>query len=272
MNYEYFRESEGDITVIGPTASGKTKLAIHLSRKLGLPIVNCDTRQFWKRIQKISCSPTLDERSQAPHLLFNVLEDDEKPSLGYWMKEIIPMGRKIIVGGSLFYPYCLMQGIPQVEISENTRKLALEIENPAQYLESVGITVDTHDSYRVKRMLDFYLETGGTFGEFSTKFKRESQIISISTEQVELQDNILARIQKNLEEWIEECWQNQHSNFFSIIGYKECIEYRRGNLSKDNLISSIYLKTNQYSKRQVKFMRRFKADSVVSMAEVRDLE
>ena len=66
--------------IVGPTASGKTAFSIALSKALNLPIVNCDSRQFWRGLKGITCSPTITEMSEAKHLLFDELNADEKPN------------------------------------------------------------------------------------------------------------------------------------------------------------------------------------------------
>ena len=254
-----------DIVVIGPTASGKTKLSIAFAQKLNLPIVNCDTRQFWKNLRKISCSPTKEEIQSAEHLLFNCLENDERPSLGYWMNNIINLENKIIVGGSMFYPYCLSQGIPRIEISESTIKKANEVKSIPLFFEQVGIKIHQNDQYRLRRMLEFYLETGCDFQSFPKKFKRNLKIFAIDTDQNKLNFNIKKRIEKHIDLWIEECIQNSHENFSSVIGYKECLEYYSGRMNMSDLKEKIALKTIQYSKRQIKFMRRFKPYALIPM-------
>lgn len=255
---------EEDIIIIGPTASGKTKLSIFISQSTGLPIVNCDTRQFWKNLQKISCSPTEEEKSSAPHMLFNCLSDEEKPSLGYWAKQIKPIGRKIIVGGSMFYPYCLLQGIPEVDISEETKIKAKNIDS-ISFLKENNINIDMNDSYRVHRMVEFYLQTGHIFDDFPNKFHRKAKVVAISTNDQDLSVNIKKRIENSIEDWLEECDSNKSSNFNSVIGYQECLNYLSGSINQNELLTTIFQRTLRYAKKQLKFMKRFKADYIVGL-------
>lgn len=253
-----------NIYITGPTASGKTKLAIEISKFTGLPIYNCDSRQFWKSMQLITCSPSIEEKSLASHNLFNFLEDDEKPSLGHWMN-LLPIGSKIIVGGTAFYIESLLRGIPITDISQKTISLVDSIENPYEFLkerleEKFPKTLKKEDKYRVYRLLQFYLETGDTFETFPRKKKEEGLVIIVNPNINFLSTNIKNRVEECIESWIKEVkYSSKNINFEKIIGYKEIWEFLNNKYSLNDLKEKIYLKTIKYAKSQKKFIKRLPA-------------
>lgn len=254
------------IVIIGPTASGKTALAIKMYEELGRAhfIVNSDSRQFWS-IKELSCSPSVEELKKAPHLLFNCLDNNIKPNLGWWINEIKKIDKKIIVGGNGFYIHSLKNGVPIVKISENTLEKIKNIENKFEYLKMLDPEVKIHknDQYRVERKLEFLLETGTNFTDYHNKYTEDLEIILINPGIDAIWENIQNRTKNFIDRAIEEINNTKyHENLNSIIGYKEILKFLQGDLSKDILINEINNQTLRYAKHQIKFFKRLKCDIV----------
>lgn len=264
-----------NIYVTGPTASGKTKLAIEISKLTNLPIYNCDSRQFWKSMRLLTCSPTEKEKSLASHYLFNTLEDNEVPSLGRWIN-LMPVENKIIVGGTAFYIDSLLRGVPMVNISEETTQLASSIKNPYEFLkaelkEDFPIFLHREDQYRIYRLLRFYLQTGCVFEKFPGKRQEEGLVIVVNPSLDQLSISIKSRIENFIAYWIEEVkFSSRHKNFENIIGYKEIIDFLNNLLSFEQLKEKIYANTLKYAKSQKKFIRRLPID--IEMSNINSLD
>lgn len=251
-----------NIYITGPTASGKTKTAIEISKITKLRIFNCDSRQFWKNMKKITCSPSESELLEAPHYMFNYLKNEEKPSLGRWIKDLPEDEDKIIVGGTSFYIYSLLLGIPKIDISAETKKKCSLIDDKLKFLkdnlkEKLPSHIIQSDTYRIERLTEFFIETGLIFEDYKNKRKEEGKVIIINPSSEFLKRNVLERIENNIDEWIEEVSNNQHENFKTIIGYQECLEFINNNITKETLINEILVKTIQYIKFQKKFLKKF---------------
>lgn len=244
------------IWIVGPTASGKTNLSIKLSKIIDFPIINCDSRQFWKDIKLITCSPTEEEIKAAPHLLFNILKADEKPDLGWWSRSIKALNKPqyILVGGTIFYGFNLMRGIPILD--HPTPEIAGTWQDLNNINSDIASKIHPNDTYRVQRALNFYSQYQCDFSDIKDKIQQDLLVIALYPEKEFLQNNIQKRITSNIDLWIEEVRSNQHDNYRNIIGYQECLEYLNNNINKDQLISNIFMSTMRYAKRQIKFMKK----------------
>ena len=248
------------IVIIGPTASGKTQLAIDIANKTGKNIVNCDSRQFWDQLSILSCAPTEEELKQAPHFLFNCLPINEKPSLGWWINNIQSISDKILVGGNVFYILSLLKGVPIFSVALTTLEKIKNISEPYNYLKENNFNISNisiNDHYRINRALEFFLETGCTsFDQYEYKYTESLEIIFLKPNLSDLINNIHYRTQLILDQSIEEVKiTDYHPNCDSIIGYSEIKQYLSNQINYQELHDLICLRTFQYSKKQIKFMR-----------------
>ncbi len=253
--------------IVGPTASGKTAFSIMLSKALGLSIVNGDSRQFWKNLKLITCSPTVSEISEAKHLLFDELNSDEKPNLGWWCDKLKSIdGNYIIVGGTVFYGWSLMRGVPM------ERNLYDEIEcydwNVLNEMSAeFASTVHPRDIYRVNRAINFYRNNGCMFTDVTEVYKEDLCVIKLIPDRAFLLSNVTKRVVNNLNKWIEEVRLNQSDAYMSVIGYKECLEHINGVISYEELSRRIIEITMQYVKKQLKIMRKVNAFMTLEYTE-----
>lgn len=256
-----------NVMILGPTACGKSSLAIKIANQMNGNIVNLDSKQFWKNMKHLTCAPTEEQKKKAPHFLFNCLEDYQHPNLGWWVKEIKTIPSKILVGGSIFYAKNLLLGIPEeVIISDKTQEKIKNIFNKWQFLLDNNLAENLHpnDSYRINRKIEFFLETGYDFTNFPNKYKENPYVILIEPSIIELEQNIKKRTLEFLDLAIEEVnLYKNNRNFYSIIGFQEIVDYLEKRLNKKELIDKINEKTLQYAKYQIKFLKKISHDKKI---------
>ena len=264
------KKEKFSIALLGPTASGKTVLSLEIARKLEKNIVNCDSCQFMKEMQILSCSPTPEQTREFPHFLFNILEN-QKPNLGLWIEKISNIDNKLIVGGNGFYLNSLEKGVPNIEISEETQEKKKNIENWWKFLKDNKMIGEIHqnDFYRIERKLDFFLETGQDFESFPKKYSEKIFKILLLPDKEKIMDNIVFRTESFINKAIQEVEiyksKGEIFSYYSrVIGFSEILDYLEGNISNSKLIENINLRSFQYAKQQMKFFRKMSFDLRIS--------
>jgi tRNA dimethylallyltransferase len=172
------------ILIHGPTASGKTRLAIALARRLGGEIVNADAMQVYADLDVLTARPDAEEKAAAPHHLFGHVDAAQRYSAGAWVKEAGPLIRSlldldripIVVGGTGLYLMALTEGLSEIPpIPEAARRLAREkvsADVGAAYQELVRADagaaerVEARDKQRIARALEVLIATGQPISSF----------------------------------------------------------------------------------------------------------
>lgn len=172
------------ILLAGPTASGKTALAVRLARALDGEIINADSMQIYADLDILSARPGTEEQGGIPHHLFGTVDAAERASTGWWaaaamdlISEIRSRGRRpIIVGGTGLYFNALVKGLAAMpEISDHTRQSADDIEaQGADALREQALAFDPEaagrikpaDLQRLRRVVEIGLETGQPISAF----------------------------------------------------------------------------------------------------------
>lgn len=170
--------------IAGPTASGKTALAIHAARRLGGEVVNADSMQIYADIPILSAAPAPEERDGIPHHLFGILDAAARASVGWWartaMDEIAAIRARgnvpVVVGGTGLYFNALTEGLAKVpEISADAARRAGEIaERGAEALRAEAERHDPDgaarvlgdDVQRLRRIVEVGLATGRALSSF----------------------------------------------------------------------------------------------------------
>lgn len=286
------------ILIVGPTAVGKSALALNLARKLNGEIVNCDSLQFYQEISVGTAKPTLADRQQVPHHLFDIVPlgqnytaaDCRRSVFELLTKQTIDFSKPLIfVGGSGFYIQALETGLFQIpkisqEVRNQSRKwqqdhTSTDSHKFLQSIDPVGSqSIHPNDNYRIMRSLEVYWQTGKPLSSYRSEFSREKESffqlkIGLRSSRSHLATRIQERVTKMLAAgWIEEC-----ENLFAkglrdwpplnCVGYKEIGQFLAGNLRHEELAPSIIKSTLALAKRQRTWFQRdpsivwFEADS-----------
>ncbi len=273
------------ISVVGPTAVGKTALAIELAELLRTEIVSADSRQFYCEMTIGTAKPTDAELLRARHHFINSHSISEFYSAGDFERDALLLlenlfqsqQNAVAVGGSGLYLKALWEGFDDIpEVDEKYREqlnheflegglepLLLELYESDPTFHS---QVDKHNHQRVIRALEIIRGTGKPFSDFrksSTKQGRrfENLKIGLQMDREKLNERINVRmdhmIQNGLFAEAEKLMSRRNQNALQTVGYKEIFGYLDGDYDKEEAIRLLKRNSRRYAKRQ---MTWFKAD------------
>ena len=276
------------VVICGPTASGKTALSIELAKRINGEIVSADSMQIYDEMNIGTAKPDQEEMQGIKHYLIGNIKPTNRYSVSEFkkdaisaIKEIISKGKMpIVVGGTGLYVNSLVYGIDYPEIQTNLeyRKELEKIveEKGLQYLFEKAVEIDKeamknispNDKKRILRVLEIYKETGKT----KTELERESRkngipydykIFAINMPREILYDRINRRvdimIEKGLIDEVSSLYEKYGESLLTsmqAIGYKEVVEFLKGNCTKEEMIEKIKMETRRYAKRQLTWFRK----------------
>ncbi len=284
------------LVIAGPTAIGKTKLAIELAKHYKTVILSADSRQFYREMNIGTAKPKLNELEEVKHYFINNKSVGELFGAGHFEKEAIPMLDElfkehpliIVVGGSGLYIDALLNGVDEFEAVPYAFRNQLNEEFKTSgftYLQkelqskdpSYFSKVDIQNPQRVIRALEVIRYTGKPFSSFLKKQEVKRNFIPIkialNTNRDKLYENINSRVDQMMKEGLlEEVKQlaaYKKVNALKTVGYKELFEYLDGHCSLQEAIDKIKQHTRNYAKRQITW---FKHQDDFEEFEPRDFE
>jgi tRNA dimethylallyltransferase len=270
------------ICVLGPTASGKTKLAIEAAKYFNTEIISSDSRQFYTEMNIGTAKPTAEELTAAKHHFINFLSVADSYSAGDFerdaLKKIDEIHLKndiaILVGGSGLYINAVLFGIdPFPIITLETRQKAIEVYkqggiealkdalrklDPEYYIE-----VDLDNHRRLIRALEVCYASGTTYSSFRKQEakNRNFKVIKIAYDfdREKLYERIDTRVDEmltnGLEREVKELLAYKDTQALNTIGYKEFFQYFEGESSMSDTIEAIKRNSRKYAKRQLTWFR-----------------
>lgn len=280
------------LVIAGPTASGKTELAIREAEKREAIVLSCDSLCFYKGMDIGTAKPTREEQARAPHFGIDLVEPDEPYSVGRYLEyrdRILRDARAkkqsvIVVGGSGFYLKSYFSPVvDEIEISPEVVKRVESIrreeglEGLLSCLREYNSDEETFDGLdlqnprRVEKALIRCLGAGKSYGELRSAFLSlpeplldwDKQVWLINRPAEVLQERNRLRVEHMLEAGlIEEVQQLRERGFernpsaCGAIGYREVLDYLNGNLSREHLAEMIYVHTNQLVRKQRNWFNR----------------
>lgn len=276
------------IFLMGPTASGKTALAVQLAQLLNGEIISVDSALVFREMDIGTAKPTLEERGGIPHYLIDILDPSESFSTGQFrtqaldlMADITARGKlPILVGGTMLYFNALMQGLAQlppanVEIRarldfelERDGKTALH-ERLAKIDPQAAKRIHPNDPQRVQRALEIFELTGKAmtdfFAENQTDLPYQIHKFVIAPEDRTILHEIIAlRFHKMLQQGflaeVEKLFLrgdlNDKMPAIRAVGYREAWAYFEGEYDLDTMTEKAIIATRQLAKRQFTWLRR----------------
>lgn len=277
------------ITIIGPTAIGKTSLSIALAQHFGCEIISCDSRQFYKEMKIGTAVPNDDELAVATHHFIQNKSIFDSYSVGDFEQEAIAKldelfeknNIQIMVGGSGLYVDAVLKGFddfPDIDASVREQintdfdKYGIDyLQNKLQELDADYFNKVTNENpqtlqnpQRMKRFVEVCLGTGKPYSSFLNQKKNVRDftpiIISLEAERDIMYDRINQRVDIMMNEGLLEeaknLYPNKHLNALQTVGYRELFDYFDGTTSLDFALEEIKKNTRRFAKRQLTWFKR----------------
>ena len=272
------------VVIVGPTAVGKTEIAIQIAERLNGEIVSADSRLFYRGMDIGTAKPTLAERRGVPHHLIDVVEPDQIWSLALFQQkareaiaDIDARGKlPLLVGGTGQYVRAVIQGweVPKVEPNPNLRKAleswAAEIggEGLFQRLASLdaqaAADIDPCNLRRTVRALEVILSSGRRFSEQrqSGPSPYRQLVLGLIRPRAELYERVDERIQMMIESGLVEEVRNLLERGYSpdlptlsAIGYREMVAYLQGRIPLEEAVRQMKRSTRIFVRRQANWFK-----------------
>lgn len=276
------------ISIIGPTAIGKTSLSIKLAQFHKTEIISADSRQFYKEMQIGTAAPTKNELSQAKHYFIHHKSIKDDYNVGSFEKDALQLLETlfekhnvvILVGGSGLYVDALTKGLdnfPEVDASirkqlntELKQNGLISLQQKLKDLDEVSyhnIAID--NPHRVIRALEICIGAGVPYSSFLNKEKENRNFKTITIGLTAERDIIYKRINQRVDlmmkdgllKEVESLKEYKHLNALNTVGYKELFNYFDGEWDLDFAVSEIKKNSRRFAKRQ---MTWFKKDNTIA--------
>lgn len=267
------------IHIAGPTAIGKTRLAIALAKHFQTEILSCDSRQFYQEMCIGTAVPNTDELADAPHHFIQHISIHEKYSVGDYEKDALTCLQRlfseqkksiaILVGGSGLYSNAVIKGLDYFpNVPNHIRKLLNHLyqEKGLPFIQetlracdpSYAEQVDIHNPQRIIRALEVFFASGEPFSSFLGKNKPirpfHTLEIGLKAPQEVLHHRINTRIDIMLSEGllpeIQHLYPFRSLNALQTVGYQEFFDFFEGKTNLATAIDLAKLHTRQFAKRQ----------------------
>ena len=270
------------VTIIGPTAIGKTDLAIKIAEFYKTEIVSADSRQFYRELNIGTAKPSSSELSKIKHHLINNKSIHEQYNINDFEKDAIESINSIfkknkvavLVGGSGLFINSVLYGLDEIpEIDENIRNSlysdmdSLGIKTLQEKLKLLDPNsyenIDIDNPRRLIRALEVTIGSGKPYSSFlkKTKKTRNFNVITIGLNQdrAELYEKINARVDNMIKDGlideVKGLLELKNLKTLNTIGYSEVFKYIDGVYSKDECINEIKKNTRRYAKRQLTWFK-----------------
>lgn len=271
------------IVITGPTASGKSALAVEVARRLGTEIISADSRQVFQGIPIVTAMPTDEERSTVPHHLIDMLPLDGYYSASMFEEDALRIGRDlmerngtaVVCGGSMMYVDALCHGIdllPTVPAEIRDGITALWRERGDDWLRGELLRldpdysrkVDLRNMKRVFHAVEISMTAGVPYSSLITGERRERDFrivkICLDGPRELLFERINTRVDKmiaaGLEEEARRVYPLKGLNSLNTVGLKEMFAWFDGEMDRQTAIERIKKNTRVYSKKQLTWFKR----------------
>lgn len=280
------RKKNAAIVLAGPTAVGKTAVALALAELFPAEIVSADSRQVYRLMNIGTAKPTHEELQRVPHHFIDVCNPDEVYSAGQYGREarvcVLEISQRgktpLIVGGSGLYLRALLEGfaeaLPTNRVLQNELKRRIEQEGCAAlhaelaHLDPLSAQhIHPNDAHRIVRALEVFHSRQTSqrklWGSSVAPAPFAYRIFCLNMERAALYARINGRVEKMLKEGlVEECRQllaqgyDHQLNALQTVGYQEVFSFLRGEIDEPAMLELIQRHTRQYAKRQLTWFRK----------------
>ncbi len=273
------------VVVLGPTAVGKTDIAIRLAQQLNTEIISADSRQLYREIPLGTAAPSKEQLASVPHHFVGNLSLQQNYNVSQYENEVLALLENkfrvydvmVMTGGSGLYIDAVCRGIdqlpdPEPEIRETLQQKWQQkgisvLQQQLQQLDPEFYEqVDRQNPKRLMRAIEVCLQTGRKYSELrqNNPQTRNFRILKVGLNlpREQLYDRINRRTDVMMNNgWIEEAesvFPFRHLNALNTVGYKELFAYLDGKLTLEEAVEKIKTNTRRYAKRQLTWFRKDK--------------
>lgn len=277
------------IIVVGPTAIGKTALAIKLAQHYGSEIVSCDSRQFYKEMEIGTAVPSKDELALVPHHFIQNKSITDSYNVGDYEKEVLPLldhlflknNIQIVVGGSGLYVDAITRGFDEFPDVSDTIKQEIEwnyatsginflqnelLKHDPEYFEFLKNTNPQTlvNQQRMKRFVGVCIAAKTPYSSFLNQEKNKRNfipiIIALEAPREEMYSRINQRVdimmQQGLLNEVQSLQNKKHLNALQTVGYRELFDYLDKTFTLEEATEEIKKNTRRFAKRQLTWFKR----------------
>ncbi len=271
------------ITVLGPTAIGKTSLSIELAKHYNTEIISCDSRQFYKEMRIGTAVPEPHELEAIPHHFIQNRSIFEDYNVGDFEKDALLLLEDlfqkndvvIMVGGSGLYVDAVLRGFDEFPKVDPEIRKNLQVQLEKEGIESLQqqlktLDIDTYQSIaldnpqRLTRALEICIGSGQPYSSFKNKAKKRRNFQSIKVglkgERQKIYDRINLRVDMMVKEGLigeaKKLYPHKNLNALQTVGYRELFSFFNGDITEDFAIEEIKKNTRRFAKRQLTWFRK----------------
>lgn len=271
------------IVIVGPTAIGKTALAITIARHFSTEIISADSRQFFKEMEIGTAKPSPSELQAATHHFIGSHSIKELFSTGDFEVQALEVLNNlfikndilVMVGGSGLYINAVLNGLDELPQTDINVRMALNERLKTEGIQSIQQDLKTFDPeyfqvvdqsnpQRLIRGLEFYLSTGKKLSSFRSNSKKERPFnvvkIGLNTAREQLYAQINHRVdimmENGLLQEVQQLLPFRNYNALKTVGYSELFDYLDGNTTLEAAVDKIKQNTRRFAKRQLTWFRR----------------
>ena len=284
MPVKRIRENKVILLIVGPTAIGKTRLAITLAKKLQGEVISCDSMQAYKGMDILSQAPSKDEKKAAKHHLVGILDPKREYSAAIFRKKAMPvieaiLKRKrvpIVAGGSGLYVRALVDGLfptTAADMKFRERMQRFVSRNGSQELHDRLLRIDPgsarlihpNDVRRIIRALEIYETTGRTMTELKTatrplKDRYDIKIFGLIASRKKIYSRIDSRVDKMFDcGAVKEAGKLAKKRISrtaeTVLGFREIKRYLNGEYDLEYAKDLVKMNTRRFAKRQLTWFR-----------------
>ena len=292
------------ISIVGPTAIGKTSLAIQLAEKYSTEIISADSRQFYREMNIGTAKPSVSELNSAKHHLINNKSVVDNYSIGEFEQDAIKQISNIhsrsniavLVGGSGLYLDVINYGLDQIPKTEKNIRNSLNndfeskgliyLQNKLKKIDLITYNnIDLNNSRRIIRALEVTISNEKPYSSFLNKKKvnRDFKVIEIGINAE--RELVYQRINNRVDDMVNQGLINEvkklikykHLNSLNTIGYKEIFRYLNGDISLEFAVNEIKKNSRRFAKRQITwfksnnniiwFNQNYKIDNIIKVID-----
>ena len=278
------------IVVVGPTASGKSALAVRLARALQAEIIACDSTQLYRGVKIGTAKPTAEERQGVVHHLIDVLDASEAATAGGYrdlaLAVLADMRKRrrlpILAVGTGLYMRALLEGLADLPLRSEELRVRLKtssMKNDQRHLHRVLQRIDREaaariaptDEQKLIRAIEVCILTRKPISEVHGAGRKPLEgwrtlKVGLMPSREMLYERIDSRTMAMIENgWLDEVRRlleagiTENAKIFDFIGYREMLAVSRGELTMEKARTAIQLATRQYAKRQMTWFRKDKS-------------